>query len=54
MYKDLFNDFSEYKIMNEFVRLYSGMFRIHIKPFELIYHFSKRYWHYWDEEFKII
>jgi len=54
MYKDLFNDFSEYKIMNEFIRLYAGMFRIHIKPFELIHHFSKRYWHYWDDEFQII
>lgn len=33
MYKDLFNDFSEYKIMNDFIKLYAGMFRIHIKPF---------------------
>jgi hypothetical protein len=54
MYKDLFNDFSEYKIINDFVKLYAGMFRIHIKPFELIHHFSKRYWHYWDDEFKMI
>ena len=54
MYKDLFSDFSEYKIINEFVRLYSGMFRIHIKPFELIHHFSKRYWHHWDDDFKMI
>jgi hypothetical protein len=54
MYKDLFNDFSEYKIINEFVRLYSGMFRIHIKPFELIQHFSKRYWHHWDDDFKTL
>jgi len=54
MYKDLFNDFSEYKIMNDFVKLFSGMFRIHIKPFELIHHFSKRYWHHWDDEFKMI
>jgi len=54
MYKDLFNDFSNHKNINEFVRLYAGMFRIHIKPFELIHHFSKRYWHYWDDEFKMI
>jgi len=54
MYKDLFNDFSEYKIINDFVKLYAGMFRIHIKPFELIHHFSKRYWHHWDDEFKMI
>lgn len=54
MYKDLFNDFSEYKIMNDFIKLYAGMFRIHIKPFELIHHFSKRYWHHWDDEFKMI
>jgi hypothetical protein len=54
MYKDLFNDFSQYKMINEFVKLYSGMFRIHIRPFELIHHFSKRYWHHWDDEFKMI
>jgi len=54
MYKDLFNDFSNHKNINEFVRLYAGMFRIHIKPFELIHHFSKRYWHHWDDEFKMI
>jgi len=54
LYKDLFNDFSEYKIMNEFVRLYCGMFRIHIKPSKLIIEFSKRYWHQWDDNFKII
>ena len=54
MYKDLFNDFSQYKMINEFVKLYSGMFRIHIKPFELIHHFSKRYWHHYDDDFKMI
>jgi hypothetical protein len=54
MYKDLFNDFSQYKMINEFVKLYLGMFRIHIKPFELIHHFSKRYWHHLDDDLIII
>lgn len=53
-YDTLFNDFSDEKNLNELLRLFSGIFRIHVKPNNLVCHFSKRYWHQWDDEFKIV
>ena len=54
MYDDIFNDFSDEKEINDLIKLYSGIFRIHIAPSKLVFHFSKRYWHHWDNDFKII
>ena len=54
LYNDLFNDFSDDTNVNELIRLFSGIFRIHIKPNKIVQHFSKRYWHPWDEEFTVL
>jgi len=54
LYNDLFNDFSDDTNINELIRLFSGIFRIHIKPNKIVQHFSKRYWHPWDEEFTVL
>lgn len=53
-YDDLYKDFSEENKLNEIVKLFSGIFRIHIKPNNLIVQFSKRFWHNWDGDFKVI
>lgn len=53
-YDDIFNDFSDDTNVNELIRLFSGIFRIHIKPNNIVQHFSKRYWHPWDEEFTVL
>jgi hypothetical protein len=34
--------------------LFSVIFRIHIKPNKIVQHFSKRYWHPWDEDFTVL
>jgi len=55
--KDLYNTLSEDNINNmtkEILRLFSGIYRIHVNPPELIQKFSKRYWHHWDDDFKVI
>ena len=54
LYNDLFNDFSDDTNVNELIRLFSGIFRIHIKPNKIVQHFSKRYWHPWDEDFTVL
>jgi hypothetical protein len=54
LYNDIFNDFSDDTNVNELIRLFSGIFRIHIKPNNIVQHFSKRYWHPWDEEFTVL
>lgn len=54
LYNDIFNDFSDDINVNELIRLFSGIFRIHIKPNNIVQHFSKRYWHPWDEEFTVL
>ena len=54
LYNDIFNDFSDDTNVNELIRLFSGIFRIHIKPNKIVQHFSKRYWHPWDEEFTVL
>jgi hypothetical protein len=53
-YNDIFNDFSDDKNTNELIKLFSGIFRIHIKPNKIVPHFSKRYWHPWDEDFTVL
>ena len=53
-YSDIFNDFSDDKNTNELIKLFSGIFRIHIKPNKIVQHFSKRYWHPWDDDFTIL
>jgi hypothetical protein len=53
-YNDIFNDFTNDKNTNDLIKLFSGMFRIHISPNKLVINFSKRYWHHWDEEFKFM
>ena len=50
-YNDIFNDFSEDKNINDLIKLFSGMFRIHVGPNKLVQKFCKRYWHSWDDEF---
>jgi hypothetical protein len=55
--KDLYNTIDENNITNmtkEILRLFSGIYRIHVNPPELIQKFSKRYWHHWDDDFKVI
>lgn len=54
LYNDIFNDFSDDTNVNELIRLFSGIFRIHIKPNKIVQHFSKRYWHPWDEDFTVL
>jgi len=46
---DLYN-FDD-KILNEFLRLFSGIYKIHIKPSSIIQKFSLRYWNHLDNEF---
>ena len=41
-------------ILKEILRLFSGIYRIHINPNDLVQKFSKRYWHYWDDDFKVV
>jgi len=51
---NLYNSMNETNLTKEILRLFSGIYRIHVNPPDLIQKFSKRYWHYWDEEFKIV
>jgi len=53
-YNNIFDDFSDDKNVNDLIRLFSGIFRIHIKPNKIVQHFSKRYWHPWDEDFTVL
>jgi hypothetical protein len=41
-------------LTKEILKLFSGIYRIHVNPPELIQKFSRRYWHHWDEDFKVI
>jgi hypothetical protein len=53
-YNELYNDFSEEKNLNELIKLFSGIFRIHVKPNMLVTNLSRRYWHHWDGDFAIL
>jgi hypothetical protein len=53
-YEELYDDYSSNKIMNEFLRLFSGIFRIHIKPSLIIEKISNRYWNHLDNNFQKI
>jgi hypothetical protein len=48
-YNNLYN-FDD-KILNEFLRLFSGIYKIHIKPQPIIQKFSTRYWNHLDNDF---
>jgi len=54
---NLYNYIDESNMTNitkEILKLFSGIYRIHVNPPELIQKFSRRYWHHWDEDFKVI
>ena len=54
---DLYKSIDGTKIANilkEILRLFSGIYRIHVNPNDLVQKFSKRYWHHWDEDFKVV
>ena len=43
-----------FKIMNEFLRLFSGIFRVHIRPSLIVEKMSNRYWNHLDNDFQKI
>ena len=53
-YENLYADYSNNKIQNEFLRLFSGIFRIHIKPSIIVEKMSNRYWNHLDNDFQKI
>ena len=53
-YENLYADYSENKILNEFLRLFSGIFRVHIKPSVIVEKISIRYWNHLDGDFQKI
>ena len=53
-YENLYADYSENKIVNEFLRLFSGIFRVHIKPSVIVEKISIRYWNHLDGDFQKI
>jgi len=53
-YENLYADYSDNKILNEFLRLFSGIFRVHIKPSLIVEKISIRYWNHLDDDFQKI
>ena len=51
---NLYETMNENHMTKEILRLFSGIYRIHVNPNNLVQKFSKRYWHHWDEDFKVI
>jgi len=51
---NLYETMNENHMTKEIVKLFSGIYRIHVNPSDLIQKFSKRYWHHWDDDFKTL
>jgi hypothetical protein len=51
---NLYDSMDENNLTKEILRLFSGIYRIHVSPNDLVQKFSKRYWHHWDEDFKVV
>jgi len=52
--KNLYDYMDENNLTKEILRLFSGIYRIHVNPNDLVQKFSKRYWHHWDDDFKVV
>jgi hypothetical protein len=52
--KNLYDTLDETNLTKEILRLFSGIYRIHVNPNDLVQKFSRRYWHHWDDDFKVI